>query len=219
MRRSALVRPACLQKHVELGQSLGQFGGSPVEGVPTVADPGGPPEGRVGLPADVDGRMGSLNRLGEHLTFVQGVDLALVGGLFVAPERTQDLDVLIGARTAVLPRHLESVEFFFEPTDADPQVNPTRREPVQGGDLFGGVDRIALGEQQHRRAQSHRLRTGRQVGEGHHRFEQARTGRCGDLPVRRIGVPTGVLLEEHDMLANPQRRDAARLGRSPDRFQ
>jgi hypothetical protein len=138
--------PGGVHEHVEFGQALGQFGGRPVEGVPSPADPGGPPEGRVGLPTDVDGRMGLLNRLGEHLALVQGVGLALEGRPVVAPERAQDLDVLVGARTAVLPRHIECVEFFFEPTDADPQVDPAPGEPVQGGDFFGGVDRIALGE-------------------------------------------------------------------------
>ena len=49
-----------------------------------------------GLAADVDGRVGLLDGLGEHLAGVEGVELALVGRGLVAPQGPQDLEVLVG---------------------------------------------------------------------------------------------------------------------------
>ena len=139
------------------------------------------------LAADVDGGR-LLHGLGVHLAGGQVVDVAVEGGRLVEPERAQHLEVLVGAAAPALPGHVEHVELLLEPADADAEVDPAVREPVEGADLLGGVDGVALGEEQHGRAEPDRARARRQVGQRDHRLEQAAARRGGDAAVVGVGV-------------------------------
>ena len=104
---------------------------------------------------------------------------------------------------------VERVELLLEPADADAEVDPPAREPVERRHLLGHVDRVALGQEQHGGAQTHAAGAGGQVGQGDQGLEQAAAGRGGDAPVLGVGVVAGVLGEEHDVLAHPDGADPA----------
>ena len=88
-----------------------------------------------------------------------------------------------------------------------PEVDPAAREPVERAHLLGHVDRVALGEQHHGRAQANTRRARRQEGQGHERLEQPAPGRGRDPPVLGIGVAAGVVTEEHHVLTHPDGAD------------
>ena len=130
------------------------------------------------------------------------------------PERVQHLEVLVGALAPALPGHVERLELLLEPADADAEVDPAAREPVERRDLLGHVDRVALGQEQHGRAQADGAGAGGQVGEGDQRLEQAAARGGGDAPVLGVGVVAGVLARRARR-ARPPRWCRCRAPRRP----
>ena len=188
IRSSARVRPTAWSSWSSSASPEASWSGDQVEGVPALSVTRRPAQGRRRLTADVDrGRL--LHRFGVHGAGGQVVDLAVEGGSLVEPECAQHLEVLVGPAAPALPGHVEHVELLLEPADADTEIDPAAREPVQGADLLGGVHGVALGEEQHGRAEPDRGRPSGQVGQRHHRFQQPAAGRGGDAPVVRVGVP------------------------------
>ena len=51
---------------------------------------------------------------------------------------------LVGPRAAALEGHLQRVELFFQPTDTNADIHPATGQEIEIGNLFRGVDRIAL---------------------------------------------------------------------------
>ena len=81
------------------------------------------------------------------------------------------------------------------------------------------VDRIALGEEQHRRTEAHRGGAGGQIGQRDERLEEPAARGSGDAAVVRVGVGALVLPEQHDVLAYPDGPDVACLGALGDRIE
>ena len=171
------------------------------------------------LPADVHGRMGLLDRLGEHLARVERVELPLVGGGLVAPEGAQHLQVLVGAPSPVRPGHVQGVELLLQPPDADAEVDSPVGQPVEGGHLLGRVHRVALGQEHHGGAETGGGGVGGQERQGVEGLQQAAPRRGRDAPVVGVGVGGGVLLEQDHVLADPDGADPPLVGLGPHRGQ
>jgi len=62
----------------------------------------------------------------------------------LGPQRAHDLDVLVGASTALTERHAQRVELLLEPPDTDSEQDPALAQAVERGDLLGERDRVAL---------------------------------------------------------------------------
>src|SRR5579864_5203593 len=108
--------------------------------VPSLAQPSDPSESRVGVPSDIDGRMGLLDGFGEHPARWKLVVRTRVGRRILTPKRLEDVHVIIGPPPSVCERHLDGAEFLLGPTHADTEVEPSAGDPIQGGNLAGQVD-------------------------------------------------------------------------------
>ncbi len=153
------------------------------------------------------GGWGAWTGLGNMLHERQAVEVAVEARGVVAPQGPQHLEVLVGAGPPAVPGDVHRLELLGQPPDAHPEVDPAARQPVHGRDLLGHVDRVALGEEQHRRPQSDPVGLGGEEGEGGQGLEQARPRRGRDAAVLGVGVGGGVVVEEHDVLADPQAVD------------
>ena len=61
--------------------------------------------------------------------------------------------------------HSEGLEFLLEPADPHPENKPPSRQHIQGGDLFGGHQRVALRHEANARAEPQRRGVGSGPGE------------------------------------------------------
>ena len=121
--------PRRLEVHVELAQTLRQLLGGPVEGVPALAEPGGAAQRGRGLAADVDGRVRLLDAAWGTSRRGQVVDLAVERRTFVAPERAEDLEVLVGPAASRGPRAPEgSNSSFSQPTPMPRSTRPSESQ-------------------------------------------------------------------------------------------
>src|SRR5580700_6696710 len=75
--------------------------------------------------------------------------LALERGRTFAPERTHRLDGFVGHRAATVEIDPERLEFLFHPAAADPKHHAPARQHVKRRDLFSGVNRMPLRQNQY----------------------------------------------------------------------
>lgn len=68
-----------------------------------------------------------------------------MGGLFVGPQRPHRRHVVVGATTPVVEGHPEGVELLLEPADADAELHAPAGQCVEGGELLGEHQWVALG--------------------------------------------------------------------------
>src|SRR5262245_6349121 len=82
------------------------------DGHPAIADAADTPQRGDAVAADPDGRVGSLDRLGEENRVVDRKEPAAEGDTLVAPQPLEQDEILVRARAALVKRHTEEVELF-----------------------------------------------------------------------------------------------------------
>ena len=126
----------------------------------SVAESAGPAGGHLGVATDVDRDVG-LGGAGSGVGVGEPRELAVGRGRALGPERPQRGDVVVEALAPLGEGDAEGVELLLEPPDADAELDPAAGEPVEGGDLLGDHDRVALREDQDAGAESDRATCGR----------------------------------------------------------
>ena len=183
------------------------------DGHPSVAQLGGAADGRAGVAADPDGRMGFLHRLGVEPGARQLVILALELRLFLGPKLFEQADVLVGHRASLREGvQPQGLELLFHPADPCPQDNPTPREHVQGGQDLGGEHRVAVGEDEDVGAQPQPLGAAGQKVEHRQRLVVGLLRVEGGHAVGGIGVERLNAARHHDVVADPHRVEGQVLG-------
>ena len=124
--------------------------------------------------------------------------------------------VIVGAGTAAIPRDLQRVELLALPADPDAEVDPPARQPVEVGDLLGRVQRVALRHQADAGAEADRGRQRGQHAERGERVEQTGVAADREAPARVVRVGRLVLVEQHHVLAHPQRIESGLLDPAGD---
>jgi hypothetical protein len=138
--------------------------------------------------------------------------LALERRRLLGPQRLHHLEVLIGARTALLERCRHHLELLTEPAHADPEVDAAAGEAVEVDHLLGRVHGVALRHEADASAEADAVGDRRQVGEGSEGLEQSGVSAAGETSVLGVRVLRLVLVEHHDVLGDPHRLEAAVLG-------
>ena len=204
---------------VEPDEPLLELGRRHVPAVPAVAEAGHATQRGLALAADVDGRAGGLDRLGEAERLVEVHVAAVEGALVLCPQRMQRPEVLIRDAPSFVERHIERRELFREPAEADAEVEPPAREVVDRVDLSGPQRRVPQWEQGDGGTDPQRCGVHGHGLARHHGVVEAslaadrETRTFGRTGLGRVRVNRVVLLEEHDVLRSPDGVEAERLGR------
>ena len=162
----------CLRlSHWELGVGA--------DGIPTVTQLGGTPDGGAAFATDPDGRMGLLHRLGQEGYVGKTAIFALEGRIVAGPQFLESPDVLIGDRSPLLERRQpQSLKLLLHPTHAYSHDDPALGEDVQRRQCLGRHHRVAVRDNHDAGTQANRL--GLTGQEGQHR--QLLHGLAGDRP-------------------------------------
>ena len=142
---------------------LGELLVGAAAGEEAVADAAGAAGGGLGVAADVDREVG-LGGAGAGVGVGERGELAVVRRLALVPELAEHGDVVVGPLAALGERDADGVELLLEPADADAELDPSLGEVVEGGDLLGDEDRVALREDQDAGAEADRAGGGRHEG-------------------------------------------------------
>ena len=186
---------------------------APLAGEEAVTEPTCSTGGGLGVATD-DDRDGTSRRTRAQDAVGERGELALEGGLILAPEGTHGTDRVVGATTPLGEGDADGVELLLEPADADAESHATAGEHVEGGQLLGQDHRVPLGHDQD---------AGRQVdGRGHPGQVRQPDQRIGDrgvvvarhLPRRVIGVGRLVAGGHDHVLDGPERLEAHLFGPS-----
>ena len=153
--------------------------------------------------AQVDGRMGFLHWLGEDPHGREANELALVGGLVLAPQQLHGLDPLAQHLPAALERDTQDLRLLREPAGADAHDEAPAAVKVQGGRRLGGGDDVPL--RQDADAGGHPQALG---GLGRHGRGDEGIGQMGEglghLAVRGALVAGLVVHRDQHVLREPQ---------------
>ena len=158
-----------------------------------------------------------LRRGGQHDP-LEPREPAVEAGRVLGPQRAQDLDVLVGARAALGGIDAERAELLLHPPGPDAQHEAAVAQDIERGDLRGEVDRVAVGQDQHARAEPHAIGDGADHRQRHQRVEPLHPRRHRHL---RPGVAVRVLARALVRAAprgappRPSRTRAARPPRRP----
>ena len=107
--------------------------------------------------------------------------------------------------------HAEGFELLLQPADAQPQLDPSAGQPVEGRQLLGEHQRIALRDDQDAGAQLKRRRRGGDERQPDQGIGDRRIGFGRDLAVGGIGVLRRDRVGHHHMLAAPDGFETHRL--------
>ena len=77
-----------------------------------------------------DDRHAAVYRLWPTINIVERGEVAMIAGLFLAPQGAHGADVVIGARTPVIKGCADGIEFLSHPADADTQQDPAARHMI-----------------------------------------------------------------------------------------
>ena len=102
---------------------------------------------RSGAGSHDDGRMRLLDRLRPCPRRFQGHELAIERGHILGPQRLDHQHLLSGEWSALGEVGAVALHLLHVPSIADDELEPPSGEHVHGGSLFGGPDRIALGDE------------------------------------------------------------------------
>src|SRR5438105_2066035 len=139
------------------------------------------------------------SRLGDHVV----VELP--------EERLERLGVLVGASGALLERHADGVELLAQPAHADTQHHPAPREQVEGGQLLGEDDGVALREDQDAGGELQGGRDRADPRQPHQWIGDVDVLAAGHAPVGRVGILGLVPRRHHHVLDGPDRLEPGRL--------
>ena len=155
--------------------------------------------------------MGTLDGLGYRLYRREVVVGPVVLGLVLRPELLHGLDGLPGLGPPMVEVAAHDLRFLSEPAGADPEDEAAVGVPVQGGDLLGQQQRVALGHQADAGAQLDRCRYRRRPGQGHERVDDAPV-LFRDDAVRRAGVRRCCPDRKNRVFRHPERLETQLLG-------
>jgi hypothetical protein len=140
------------------------------------------------LAADPDRDARLLERLRRKAHVAEAIVPAFEARLLVAPQPTQDLELLIGYGPALLEVGPQRLELLDHPSYAQSQDQPPAREMVDRRRDLGPVQRMAVGHHQHAHPERDPLGTGGEIGEARQRLEERQLGRDDEALVRAVGV-------------------------------
>ena len=173
-------------------------------GVPAVTELGDAPEGARRVAADPD-RDGALRGLRRHAERLEAHELAPVAHALVAPARLHDADRLVTPGPAPRVGHAEELDLLLHPADAGAQDDAARRQVVERRQHLRGEDRMAMGQNQHGRAEPDALGHARDESQRDQGLQEA--GGRGQRKVagRVIGIARRDRVRNDDMVAGPER--------------
>src|SRR5262245_39847130 len=107
MRRPKALQGAAglLRRGGDRRQPLGKHARGHGIGEPTVGEPAGTTQGRIGPAATPDRRSARLAWRGCHLHLLEAVEAPIVADHLARPQLADDLDAFAEARTALADRH------------------------------------------------------------------------------------------------------------------
>ncbi len=106
---------------------------------------------------------------------------------------------------------------FEPPPDADAEVDPAAGQVVEVDHLLGRVDGVALRHEADAGAEADPVGDRGEVGERGERLEQAGVAAAGEPAVGRVRVLRLVVVEQHDVLGDPDRLEATGFGLGAER--
>ena len=194
----------------EPGDLFGQFLGfqngrrAQSNGHPAVPQGSRPPDGRVAVPANPDGRVRPLHRLGQKTHAADVVMRPVEFGVVGSPQLLENADIFVGdlapLRVGVQPH---SLELLLHPAHAGPQDEAPAGKNVQRRQYFGGEDGIAVGQYQHMGAQPHAGSAGGQKVERRQRFKVGVFLLERRYAVGGVGIERIHLVGNDDVVADP----------------
>src|SRR6202043_1346594 len=125
---------------------------------PTIAVADGAPRAMWESAADMDGRMWFLHRFGPGDHRIEMDKLPLVFGFRFRPDLLHRLDGFAHPLEAAGVDGAVVLHFILVPASADAKQEPSLAHLVDRGDQLGGLDRVALLDQQHAGAEFDGLR-------------------------------------------------------------
>ncbi len=126
--------------------------------------------------------------------------LARMGGMLILPQDAHHLEVLVGDGAALGKGGTEGGKFLFHPTGTDPDNRASAGEIIEGGELLGQQERIAIWRDQDGGAQADALGDRTDPSQGSDGFIDGGAEALGKR--RRI----------HDVIAHPNRVETEGLG-------
>src|SRR5437899_3016240 len=156
-------------------------------GVPAIAERHDTPKGAWAVPADPDRRMRLLDRLGGEADVVESIELAREAWVVGRPQLLEDAEDLVGLPPASVERRVEDRELLLPPSDAHTADEPPVGQRVDRRQHLRHHDRVAVAEDEDRRADTWprgRDRGGRKDCD---RLEVGRVGREGGSIRRGTG--------------------------------
>src|SRR3989442_2545113 len=207
--RDGLERPARgVRQRAQAIDARGELRWGLRRGVPAIAERHDTPKGARAVPADPDRRMRLLDRLGGEADVVESIELAREAWVVGRPQLLEDAEDLVGLPPASVERRVEDRELLLPPSDAHTADEPPVGQRVDRRQHLRHHDRVAVAEDEDRRADAWprgRDRGGRKDCD---RLEVGRVGREGEASA---GVPAGGRSREDHVVAHPERSDLAVL--------
>src|SRR2546428_5729 len=187
--RDGLERPARGVRHrAQAIEARGELRWGLRRGVPAIAERHHTPQGARAVPADPDRRMRLLDRLGGEADVVESIELAREAWVVGRPQLLEDAEDLVGLPPASVERRVEDRELLLPPSDAHTADEPPVGQRVDRRQHLRHHDRVAVAEDEDRRADTWprgRDRSGRKDCD---RLEVGRVGREGEASA---GGPAG----------------------------
>ena len=193
-------------KLVELADLLAERLGSEAVGNPAVAVLHHTGEDVLGVAADQDRRVGLLDGLGVAAQQGEVVELAVELGALLRPQLLQHEAGFEGLRPRPADVAAHDGGLFLVPAGADAEDEAPAAVAVEGGDLLGEEQRVALGHEQDARPDSDVGGRRRRQGHGNDRVHEA-----GHLPAGEDRRIAGALDGRDGMVGDPERLEAGVL--------
>src|ERR1700733_1367224 len=176
--------------------------------MPAIAVPRGAPQGRARMTANPDGWMRLLQREGLRADIGITVVGASKAGGRLGPELLEYRNPLIGHGAAFVEvGTAQRLEFLFQPADAHAQRDTPARQHIKRCDDFRGQNRVAVGQDQHRRNQAQPFRRTRHHAENGEGLQ--RVPATGMSAVKRVGIDR-LAFDRKDNVVRDHRRVKAK---------
>ena len=168
--------------------------------------------------ADPDRRMRLLQRLGLRAGAGDAVELALDARLTLGPHGLEHAQGLVGGAAAPREVDAEDLQLLAPPADADADDEPAARQHIDGREHLRHRHGMPVAEDEYRAADARLRRHHRQRAEHGHRLEvgHLRRDRKAAPAARIVGIRRR---RNHDVIADPERGEVARLGLAREREQ
>ena len=179
---------------------------------PAVAERRRAPQRRRRFAAEDDRRAGLLHRLGAEAARRHLVEAAGEARRVLAPQRPHQADRLARAGGAIGERHAGRLEFVGQPADADAEQEAAVGQDVERRCRLRHRHRVAQRQHEDAGAELDALGAGGDVGERDEGIVQRDGRAAGKLPVGRVRIRAAHLERHDEVLRQPHRFEAQRLG-------